>query len=384
VARISGSRVLRPDKRSHRQKNGDQVTIHEKPQFRRQMLGLASDADPDDLRMTMDAATPNEPARHNGRKRGALLGGGLAVLAAMLFLAGCGSGDNDGATGAGQTRPLTAETLRGRASSARTPVYWVGPRQGVGYELEVRGDGSAFVRYVRTGSGGAKDASVVATYPSATAFADVRAAGRRDGSTTIRLPNGGVAAYERARPTNVFVAFPGVAAQIEVFDASPARARAIVARGGVQPVTPDSAAPVQPFAVNAQELRGVARSLRPEPVYWAGWQQGIRYELTRTDAGAVYVRYLPAGVVPGDPRAGLLTVATYPRADALADVRAAAKRDGAVSFSIPSGGVAVYDRASPSNVHLAYPGESWQIEVYGSSGTDVAALVRAGRIVRLR
>ena len=54
-----------------------------------------------------------------------------------------------------------------------------------------------------------------------------------------------------------------------------------------------------------------------------------------------------------------------------------------MSFEVPSGGLAVYDRASPSNVHLAYPGEGWQIEVYGSEETDVAGLVRAGKIVRV-
>jgi hypothetical protein len=47
------------------------------------------------------------------------------------------------------------------------------------------------------------------------------------------------------------------------------------------------------------------------------------------------------------------------------------------------GGIAVYDRATPENVHLAYPGEAWQIEVYGSNGTDVASLVHAGKIVRV-
>jgi hypothetical protein len=120
--------------------------------------------------------------------------------------------------------------------------------------------------------------------------------------------------------------------------------------------------------------------MRPTPVYWAGWKQGTRYEVTLAKGGSVYVRYLPARVQAGDPRSGLLTIATYPRSDAYADIGAAAKRAGAVSFAIPSNGLAVYDRASPANVHLAYPGEPWQIEVHGADAAKVAALVRAGKI----
>ena len=146
-------------------------------------------------------------------------------------------------------------------------------------------------------------------------------------------------------------------------------------------MSPDSAAAARPFAATAGQLRALAESLRPAPIYWAGWRQGARYEVTRTVDGTVYVRYLPEGVAAGDPRTGLLTIATYPRADALGDVKAAAERDGAVSFAVPSGGIAVYDRASPSNVHLAYPDTGRQIEVYGADDGDIAALVRSGRIV---
>ena len=35
-----------------------------------------------------------------------------------------------------------------------------------------------------------------------------------------------------------------------------------------------------------------------------------------TTSGRVYVRYLPRGAAAGDPRAGFLTVGTYPGVDA--------------------------------------------------------------------
>lgn len=305
----------------------------------------------------------------------------LAVAAAVAVLVL----RDDGSKPASQEAStlLTAAELRARVTSSGKPAYWVGPAAETRYTFEVRGDGSTFVGYVRDGQDESAAHTVVATYPAASAIADVRAAGRRDGATVLRLADGGIGVVSRDRPTNVFLAYPGVATQVEVFDPSAGAARRAVQGGRVTPVTPASAGPAEPFAVNAGALRRLAGSLRPAPVYWAGWQPKVRYEVTMTKGGTVYVRYLPEGVRAGDPRKGLLTVATYPRDAALSDIRAAAKRDGAVSFDVPGGGVAVYDRASPENVHLAYPGQAWQIEVYGSAETAVAGLVRSGKISRV-
>lgn len=305
----------------------------------------------------------------------------VGAAVALVLVVGRGNGGKDASAG---STALTAPELRARLSKAGTPVYWIGPRPGERYELELRSDGAAFVRYVSDGS--ADDASaqaVVATYPMTNAFTDVAAAGRRSGATTLRLESGGIGMYTDDRPTNVFVAYPGVATQVEVFDPAAGAARAAVAAGRVRPVTQASAGIAEPFAANAGQLRSVAGSLRPAPVYWAGWKPRTRYEVTLTKGGTVYVRYLPSGVPAGDRRKELLTVATYPRDGAIAEIEAAAERDGAVSFDVPSGGIAVYDRATPENVHLAYPDEAWQIEVYGSKGMDVASLVRSGKIVRV-
>ena len=279
---------------------------------------------------------------------------------------------------------LTAADLRARARAANTPIYWVGPRARHWYQLTRGSDRAAFVRYVPFGKTSAdpRTTLTVATYPSSQAFADVRAASRRQSSATLAVPFGGLGTYDRNRPTNVFVAFPGVGAQVEVFDPQASRAQRAVRRGLVMPVTRESAAAAQPFVATSAELRALASRLR-HPVYWVGPRAGARYEVTRTGDGTVYVRYLPSGVAAGDPRRGLLTVATYPRTDALGDVRAAAERPGAQSFDLPAGGLAVYDDASPENVHLAFPGVDRQVEVY-STELDVGALVRAGEVVPVR
>ena len=328
-------------------------------------------------------AVPETPVRKPRRAPflALLAVGALAVAVALIVVLTRDDGSKPASQGSSSL--LTADELRARVTASGKPAYWVGPAPGTRYSFELRDDGSAFVGYVADGSDGSAAHAVVATYPASHAVSDVRAAGRRDGATVVRLADGGIGVVTRDRPDNVFVAYPGVAAQVEVFDPAAGRARAAVAGGRVRPVTPASAGPAEPFAVNAGELRRLADTLRPAPVYWAGWQPQARYEVTLTKGGTVYVRYLPEGVGAGDPRKGLLTVATYPRQAAFADIRAAAKREGAVSFEVPSGGLAVYDRATPENVHLAYPGQGWQIEVYGAKETDVASLVRSGKIVRV-
>jgi hypothetical protein len=134
-----------------------------------------------------------------------------------------------------------------------------------------------------------------------------------------------------------------------------------------------------PSQTTADELRAFAAST-PHPVYWAGPRAGQSYELTRTTDGRVYVRYLPAGVRPGDPRPRFLTVGTYPRANAFAELKRAARADGAVARELPNGGLAVLSRGS-SSVYFGYPGARYQVEVYAPSPGSARKLVLAGQVV---
>jgi len=66
-----------------------------------------------------------------------------------------------------------------------------------------------------------------------------------------------------------------------------------------------------------------------------------------------------------DPRARYLTVATYPFPGAFAAVARTAKP--ATRIGLDRGGIGVVDSAYPKSIHLAYPGVSYQIEVYEPS-----------------
>ena len=133
-------------------------------------------------------------------------------------------------------------------------------------------------------------------------------------------------------------------------------------------------------AASESELKAVADSAS-HPVYWAGPREGQTYELTQTTNGFVYVRYLPEGTEVGDPRSRFLTVATYPRAGAFAELKRAAKAEGAVSLEIERGGLAVFNKARPTSVYLGYPDARYQVEVYHPSPDEARRLALSGQVV---
>ena len=97
------------------------------------------------------------------------------------------------------------------------------------------------------------------------------------------------------------------------------------------------------------------------------------------------MRYLPAGVQAGDPRGGrFLTIGTYPKQDAFAQVQAAGRLPGAVTLKLAGGRIAVYNRSRPTNVYLAFPGSLVQVEVYDPSAWTARHLALTGQVAPIR
>jgi hypothetical protein len=135
----------------------------------------------------------------------------------------------------------------------------------------------------------------------------------------------------------------------------------------------------QVVPITASGLATLASVLR-RPIYWAGRIPGESFELTRLANGEVFVRYLPAGVKVGSPRAEL-TVGTYAVSDALAAVERSAAGPQAVRLTVQGGAVAFYNRNRPTNVYEAFPGVPYQIEVFDPNAAQGRTLVESGRIV---
>ena len=133
-------------------------------------------------------------------------------------------------------------------------------------------------------------------------------------------------------------------------------------------------------SASESELRTFAESVS-HPIYWAGPRDGFTYELTRTNDGRVYVRYLPEGTEVGDPSSRFLTIGTYPRANAFAELKRAGHADGAISLKLARDGLAVFSQAKPTSVYFGYPDARYQVEVYNPSPDEARRLALSGQVV---
>jgi hypothetical protein len=139
----------------------------------------------------------------------------------------------------------------------------------------------------------------------------------------------------------------------------------------------------KPDAASVAELKALAGSVG-HAVYWAGERPSATYELTRTNGGDIYIRYLPAGVSVGDRRPNFLTVGTYPKANAFRTVRKAATKKGEIVRTLADGGLAVASPRRPESVYFAYPGSNLLVEVYDPSSQRALRAVVSGQVKPLQ
>ena len=139
----------------------------------------------------------------------------------------------------------------------------------------------------------------------------------------------------------------------------------------------------EPALLTADVLAAVAATVGHD-VYGVAAPVGTRPEVTRGSDGEVWVRYLNAGAKLGDSRADFLTVGTYPRANALAAAKAAAKREQSRSAELPDGGIMLWSLERPQSVYAAGPGSALVVEVYSPDPARARALVSDGAVAPLR
>jgi hypothetical protein len=143
----------------------------------------------------------------------------------------------------------------------------------------------------------------------------------------------------------------------------------------------DDAASDGPKVVDVGGLSDAADRVG-HPVYWVGERDGTRYELSESDSGRVYVRYLTGDAQPGVRSTAFTTVATYPVDDGVAALRRAAKvRPGAELARGKDGATLLINPNTPGSIHVAYPGSKEQIEVYSPNVKQGLKLVTSGAVV---
>jgi hypothetical protein len=350
--------------------------------------------DPHSMALTHETPPPTDASLDAGNtRRTREPRSKLRLLAPVLVLAAAVGGATgwfalrDDGGGAAKRAPAATASIRALASLAASvghPVYWAGAKDGYRYELTHTTDGRIYIRYLPAGVAvgtSAPNYLTVGTYPVKDALATVRAIGRKPGGSLLNLAGGAVAALDPDHPLSTYVAYPGSAYEIEVYDPSPGRSRQVVTSGAIVAAgtTPLSVTPIKPTAASVDDLRALASS-SGYPVYWAGTQSSAAYELSRLSDGRVYVRYLPKGVKVG-AQEPLPTVGTYPVQDAFGAVQAIAQRPGATQVKLSNGGIAVTDPAHPTSVYIAYPHGKVEVEVFDPSPARVGRWVRTGMII---
>ena len=114
------------------------------------------------------------------------------------------------------------------------------------------------------------------------------------------------------------------------------------------------------------------------PVYWAGPQDNAEYELTITDSGTFYLRYLTDGAAVGDTTDRFLSVATYPNIDGYDNLVQAGALDGATSTLTDGGALIVTTTGAPMSTYFSFEGVGFQVEVYSPDAGKSRSLVEDG------
>jgi hypothetical protein len=116
--------------------------------------------------------------------------------------------------------PLTEKELISAVKQLGVAVYWAGPVEGAKYTLSAPAEGQVYVRYLPNGEGltdTKPNYVVIATYATPDAFTSTQAAGNQTNGVTFINTQGAAVFYSKDAPTNVYVAYPNIDIQVEVF-----------------------------------------------------------------------------------------------------------------------------------------------------------------------
>jgi hypothetical protein len=178
-----------------------------------------------------------KPGSRAVAKKQATLGialGAVVVIALALVLVLSGEDNSPGSSDGAEV--LSAEELREAVSGPGTPVYWAGEQAGTEIELSQPEAGRTYVRYL-TGDAKAGDPRpiflTVGTYDRPHPVQELRRQSKSEGAVLGEAPGGAVVYYDRRRPQSVYLAYPGVEAQIEVYDPDVKQALRLVNSGQI-------------------------------------------------------------------------------------------------------------------------------------------------------
>ncbi|HWM64874.1 MAG TPA: hypothetical protein VNP96_12910 [Solirubrobacterales bacterium] len=163
-----------------------------------------------------------------------------AVLIVWLLIAGTDSDDgNDSTSASTGAEVVSEESLRETAAELEAPVYWAGPpEEDAELELSQPDSERTFVRYLTEGAeaGDPRPFLTVGSYAIENPTAALRRQGNEDGGVLAAAPGGGTVYFNRENPESVYVAYPDVDVQVEVFAPDFKEALELATSGQIEPV----------------------------------------------------------------------------------------------------------------------------------------------------
>lgn len=164
----------------------------------------------------------------------------LVGLAAILLVVWLASGnDDDSPSASAEAQIVSAEELEEAVEDEAEPVYWVGEEEGTELELSQPEAGRTYVRYLTEGAEAGDQRAeflTVGTYAQPDAVAALRRQAQESDGVLGTAPGKAVVFFNRDQPASVYLAYPGVDVQIEVFDPNFTRALQLVNSGQIVPV----------------------------------------------------------------------------------------------------------------------------------------------------
>ena len=163
----------------------------------------------------------------------------VVAIAVVVLLSLDDDGDDTTAVPSAAAKLTTPAALASLAGQIGHPIYWVGERAGAELELTKEADGNIYVRYLTGGAEAGDPGSeflTVGTYPVGDAESAVKRAARQAGAPVHDVPGGGIAFLSPEGRRSAYVAFPGSAEQIEVYDPVGGRSLELAEAGRVVPV----------------------------------------------------------------------------------------------------------------------------------------------------
>jgi hypothetical protein len=171
-----------------------------------------------------------------GSLRLRLVVAGVLAIGLILWIALRDDDSDDSQSGSSGAEIVSVDSLRAAAGEQGSPIYWAGELEGAELELSQPDADRTYVRYL-TGGAEAGDPNpdflTVGTYEDEDALAKLKRQGNEPGGVLAKAPGGATVYFNRNQPSSVYLVYPGVDAQIEVYDPDFKRALQLVNSGQI-------------------------------------------------------------------------------------------------------------------------------------------------------